>query len=551
MNNYLCPSCSYPLLCYVRGGKPYWFCPRCHQEVPYGLNDTARFSMGSEERLSRGALASNRFDRGEFQVQTVRVSPLEGTNSSTWELTKNLNKILKEILLGLRKILRVDRVLVCQTRRDREAVVVAESLAPGRKSMLKCRLGRFFASEEITQFHLSKVQAIEDLSSVDIDRCPTKILECFFEVSAKLVVPILLPVTEERPTPQLWGLLMAHQCFTPHRWTQAQIDTMVLLGKQLAGDIDREQRYQALEAAHHHLEELTCIRDLDPFPVRQEMESSAAEVLEPEALSEPVLLPRRSPAIEASPMAVLKSYVAYYLSRGKAILSPVFEVPRFHGITYSYDGYHLDFESFWGWLQQRPDFLQLYLEGDLRCFGHFLEGRYTVSECQRCHLPIPASYGVAYDAPECALCDEECPVKAQESGREFPMTNVISVGDAPSNSWEIDRFFEKNCFDVTFVEEPAEILAQRILKKIDVVIIRSSLSETEGVNWAEELRQHPRLVKTPIVALSDRAGDGLPWVEHSLDLEDYLLPPLNGEHLVRHLKRHRRSHKCLLHWFPR
>ncbi|PPT08318.1 two-component sensor histidine kinase [Geitlerinema sp. FC II] len=508
-----------------------------------------RFSTASPETLSQERSPSTLSKPKKFEVNNSRTREFGGSNRSNWGLTQNLNKTLKEISIGLRKILRVDRTLVCQIRRDREAVVIAEALAPGRKSMLKCRLGRFFSPEEITQFHVGNVQAIEDLSTVDLDRCPTKILECFFEVSAKLAVPILLPATEEYPIPRLWGLLMAHQCFIPHRWTQSQIDTMVLLAEQVATDIDREQRYQALEAAHEQLEQLTCIREIEAFS----LETRTTDVLEMDGFSppEPVSSPRRQPTVEASPTAVLKSYVAYYLSRGKAIVSPVSEVPQFHGVTYSYDGYHLDFDNFWRWLQQRSDFLQLYLEGDLRCFGHFLEGRYTVSECERCHLPIPASYGVAYDAPECALCDEECPVKAQESGREFPMTNVVAVGDAPSNPWESDRFFEKNCFDVTFVEEPAEILAQRIQKKIDVVMIRSHLSETEGVSWAKELREHPSLAKTPIVALSDRAGYGLPWLEHSLDLEDYLLPPLNGEHLVRHLQRQRRSYKCLLHWFPR
>jgi len=467
----------------------------------------------------------------------------------------NLSKILKEIVVGVRKVLRVDRAIVCRTRRNYEAVAIAESIVPGRKSMLKCRLGRFFGSHELVQFRAGKLQAIEDLRNVDFDRCPTKVLECFFEVSAKLVVPILLPAANENEKLSLWGLLIAHQCFTPHRWTQVEIDTMVLLANQLAQDIDRERQYRELEVAHEQLQQLTSANEIATFPIPQEVlgtngHSSMIDNGELPAI-EPVVKAAPAPPPKVPSIELLKSYIAYYVSRGKSIVSPVFDVLPFQGVTYNYNGYHLNFESFWRWLKHRPDFQQLYLVGDMRCFGHFLEGRYTVSECERCHLPIPSCYGVAYDVPECALCDDECPVKLQESGREFPMTNVVAVGDSPSNWWEVGRFFEKNRFDVTFVEEPAEIVAQRLRKNIDFVMIRSNLAETEALNWARALRQHPRLSNVPIVALSDRAGYGLPWLQHSLDLEDYLLPPLNGEHLVRHLQSQRQSYQSLLSWFPR
>ena len=53
---------------------------------------------------------------------------------------------------------------------------------------------------------------------------------------------------------------------------------------------------------------------------------------------------------------------------------------------------------------------------------------------------------------------------------------------------------------------------------------------------------------------SATAGYGLPWVEKNLDIEDYLLVPLNGEDLVARL--HELSHwesstsSSQLHWFP-
>ena len=72
---------------------------------------------------------------------------------------------------------------------------------------------------------------------MDLDRCPTKILECFFEVSAKLVVPVRL---EEPQGMYLWGLLAVHQCYTPRDWSQREIDTTVWLAQQLAKSLERE-----------------------------------------------------------------------------------------------------------------------------------------------------------------------------------------------------------------------------------------------------------------------------------------------------------------------
>ncbi len=33
-----CLYCSYPLLCQIRQGKPYWFCKRCRRDIPFGTS---------------------------------------------------------------------------------------------------------------------------------------------------------------------------------------------------------------------------------------------------------------------------------------------------------------------------------------------------------------------------------------------------------------------------------------------------------------------------------------------------------------------------------
>jgi CheY-like chemotaxis protein len=314
-----------------------------------------------------------------------------------------------------------------------------------------------------------------------------------------------------------------------------------LLAQQLARSLERDRRYCELQAAHEALRETAFIHQ------EQLLRPLAKPDLEQREISP--ASPSPSPAVTVSPEALLKSYVAYYLSRGKGIMSPHQGSLGFPGAVYGYEGYRFEFENFWRRLQQRSDFRQLYLMGDMRCFENFLEGSYTVLECQRCHLPIPSRYGRVYEGPECTLCDD-CPTKWADSERSNGTTRVLVVGETPTELRDTQRLFRQNRYEVQFVETPQEALSQSLGTSLDVVTLQGNLSEAQGRCWASQLREDSRFAKLPILGLSDRAGYGLPWMGHPLELQHYLLPPLSGEHLVRYLRR-RQEQTPLLHWFPR
>ncbi|MDJ0581781.1 hypothetical protein [Crocosphaera sp.] len=48
----------------------------------------------------------------------------------------------------------------------------------------------------------------------------------------------------------------------------------------------------------------------------------------------------------------------------------------------------------------------------------------------------------------------------------------------------------------------------------------------------KKLHKYPALQETPIIALSKKAGNGIPWLERKLKLEDYVLNPFNEDQLV-------------------
>ena len=63
---------------------------------------------------------------------------------------------------------------------------------------------------------------------------------------------------------------------------------------------------------------------------------------------------------DGNPKDLLQSYVAYFLSRGLQVSSPMGEILPFHGLVYQYKGYHPNFLTGWGQLEQRNDYQQLF-----------------------------------------------------------------------------------------------------------------------------------------------------------------------------------------------
>jgi diguanylate cyclase (GGDEF)-like protein len=258
---------------------------------------------------------------------------------------------------------------------------------------------------------------------------------------------------------------------------------------------------------------------------------------------------------------LLRSYVAYYLSRGKTVISPICGFLSFEGLVYQYRGYHKNFQSFWKQLQQRRDFRQLYLEGDIYSFGQFLGGSCAVGECARCNLPIPITKGSAYGVPNCP-CDKhlilekaQAEPKPQDVEEELDVNCVLAIGTPPSDYKTLEELFSVNGFEVTFITKPEEVTPQSLPHAVVMVLIYAEVSEAEGQAWARKLRYHSQLQHVPIVALSAEAGHGHSWVERTLGVEDYLLVPLGGDRLAHRLARllqsQPRSLSNSLLWFPR
>ncbi|OCQ97959.1 response regulator receiver protein [Oscillatoriales cyanobacterium USR001] len=258
---------------------------------------------------------------------------------------------------------------------------------------------------------------------------------------------------------------------------------------------------------------------------------------------------------------LLMGYVAYYLSRGKSVLSSLSGPLYFRGLVYEYCGYHQDFQNFWTELQQRRDFRELYVEGDIDCFGNFLDGSCTVGSCARCNLPIPISEGSVYNVPNCTLCNHQfasekiaaLPAK-KEFDRQSAKTSVVTIGTPPSDTRKLKKLFAINGFEVTFLSKIEAVDDQFLPNVVDLVLIYAEISELQGKAWAEKLRCYQQLKEVPIVGLTSQAKFSLPWINKTLGIEDYILDPLGGERLANHLRQicelQSQISAPALYWFP-
>lgn len=258
---------------------------------------------------------------------------------------------------------------------------------------------------------------------------------------------------------------------------------------------------------------------------------------------------------EVSNIEVLMGYVAYFVSRNKNIISPTQGKIEFKGMTYQCKYYHDDFVNFWQEIQQRRDFAELYLEGDSYCFNQLLNGNFTIRECALCHLPKPVACNPGCKLLGCSLCQEDQDESALKETGSNSVIRVLAIGKIPDLYEDTSQYYLDNNLEIIFVSNPEDIRPNLLMDKIDLVLIHAIVSQSQAIAWSKKIRRHPELDNIPIMALKPTVGDVLPWLARQLKLEDYLLGPLNGEHLIYSLLRKEANRQLKneteLCWFPR
>ncbi|PPT09453.1 Circadian input kinase A [Geitlerinema sp. FC II] len=158
-----------------------------------------------------------------------------------------LNEILQTTANEVRQLLECDRVLLYQFEADWSGRVVVEAVSDPERSLLnRVVKDACFEASWIAPYREGRFYASEDITQADISPCHAKFL-AKFDVKANLVVPIL-------QDKQLWGLLIAHHCTAPRRWSDREIRGLQQIAVQMGIALQQATLIAQLKAAKAELE---------------------------------------------------------------------------------------------------------------------------------------------------------------------------------------------------------------------------------------------------------------------------------------------------------
>ncbi|MCL6433626.1 MAG: response regulator [Leptolyngbyaceae cyanobacterium HOT.MB2.61] len=168
----------------------------------------------------------------------------------------NLDEILTTTVAEVRQFLQADRVMIYRFEPTWDGTVVVESVAPNWTPALGATIqDTCFKEGRWQKYYRGKIQTIDDIDQVTLTPCHQELL-ARFQVRASIVVPIIQG-RGAAGKPQLWGLLIAHQCSGHRQWRSFEIDFLTQLADQVgiaiaqAHLLERETQQREQLAQHN------------------------------------------------------------------------------------------------------------------------------------------------------------------------------------------------------------------------------------------------------------------------------------------------------------
>lgn len=194
-------------------------------------------------------------------------------NQVTTQIRQSLDLpvILKTAVEQVRYFLQVDRLAIYQfEEKGKEETVTQEQLNTDHSSLGRGRItyearaseripsvlsfaeaGQCFLSNPLKfreKNSKGSTQAVADIETAQLfSPCCLDFLRRI-QVRAKLIAPIIVQ-------DNLWGLLIAHQCFEPRQWLESEKDFLGHIAEHLAIAIDQAQLYAQLQLQKQTLEQ--------------------------------------------------------------------------------------------------------------------------------------------------------------------------------------------------------------------------------------------------------------------------------------------------------
>lgn len=192
-----------------------------------------------------------------------------------------LSEILRATVTEVQRVLQADRVLIYQVFPNGTGKAISEAVLPAYPAILGIEFPEeVFPSDYQQLYAQGRVRAIVDVhaSTAGLADCLVAFVEQF-HIQSKLIVPILQPFnaapTGDAP-PQLWGLLIAHQCHHPRQWIDSELELMQQLADQISIALSQAQLLE-------HLEEIVESRTAELKQVNHSLQQEINDRMQAEA----------------------------------------------------------------------------------------------------------------------------------------------------------------------------------------------------------------------------------------------------------------------------
>ena len=177
----------------------------------------------------------------------------------------DVQSILTQTSLEVRKLLKCDRVLLYRFLPDGSGTVEVESVrAPHTSIQGQTIVDSCFKNGWIDRYLAGESTKVENVRTAQLTTCHVELLSQF-GVQASLAVPILMttklssaPFYAEGRT--LWGLLIIHQCSAPRTWKNSETQLLRQICDQLAIALQQSALYEQLKEANQQLENKVAAR---------------------------------------------------------------------------------------------------------------------------------------------------------------------------------------------------------------------------------------------------------------------------------------------------
>ncbi|WP_261220491.1 PAS domain S-box protein [Ancylothrix sp. D3o] len=210
---------------------------------------------------------SHRKQAEESLRQQLLKEKLVGTIAQRIRQSLDIEEVLSTAVREVRQFLQTDRTIIYQFLPDASGTVVVESVGEGWVKTYGSNIkDPCFGEKYISLYREGRIGATEDIFNGTIKECHVELLKQF-QVRANIVVPILLPDESsnapnlqggERPEDEafsssskrqdsLWGLLIAHHCEEPRRWTTTEVELLKQLSVQLAIAIQQSTLFERVQ----------------------------------------------------------------------------------------------------------------------------------------------------------------------------------------------------------------------------------------------------------------------------------------------------------------